>query len=59
MDYKLSLPEQLQAIESITDKNFSRVFDASAKALQESLEIIKKVSNAKARYVTTSNDWFV
>jgi NADPH:quinone reductase-like Zn-dependent oxidoreductase len=57
VDYKLSLQEQLEKIASITDKNFSRVFDASAQALSQGLEIITKVSTAKTKYYTSTNSW--
>jgi len=56
-NYKISLEDQLAEIETITKRNFSRVFDASAMAAETAMESLKTCSSGKTKYFSTTDDW--
>jgi len=56
-NYKTTLEEQISQIESVTKRNFARVYDASGQAAETALEALKTASDAKVKYFATTNDW--
>lgn len=56
-NYKGSLEDQLTEIETITQRNFSRVFDASAMAAETAMESLKTCSSGTTKYFATTDDW--
>jgi hypothetical protein len=57
LNHRIPLEEQLKEIEAVTDRNFSRVFDASAMATETGMKALASISKGAPKYFTTTNDW--